>query len=318
MSSPANLALSETSDPARNPAAVYLASLPSPQSRRTMRTCLATMAALLSGDTAADPLLLPWARLTYAHTAALRAQLIERMGPATVNKHLAALRGVIAECRRLELMSADVAASVGDLKRVKGEGLPRGRMLSLAEQSALMRACADGTLKGARDAALFAVLLGCGLRRAEVVALSIDDLSEDTLTVRHGKGRTARTVPIPAGTRQALEAWRKLQGEAGRDAALFTSLDRRPAQRGRRISDQAVFHILQQRAAQVGVSDISPHDFRRTFISQLLDAGVDIVTVQQMAGHANVQTTARYDRRGEQARQRAAERIHVPYFQSEA
>jgi integrase len=149
------------------------------------------------------------------------------------------------------------------------------------------------------------------------VALSAGDVADDGVTVQLGKGRKARRVPMPAGTRLAVAAWLALRGEVAPDAPLFTSHDRRPSQAGGRLSDQAVLHILLRRAALVGVVNLSPHDFRRTYISQLLDADTDIATAKQLAGHASVETTARYDRRGEQARQRAADKIHVPYFPSE-
>jgi site-specific recombinase XerD len=81
------------------------------------------------------------------------------------------------------------------------------------------------------------------------------------------------------------------------------------------MSDQAVLDIFRQRGEQAQVSAFFPHNFRRTFISNLLDAGADISTVQKLAGHASPVTMARYDRRGEAAKRKAARLLHMPYYQ---
>ena len=296
----------------QNPVAVYLARL-APGSRRTIRTALNTMATLLTqGRVGAEAL--PWHLLQYGHTNALRSALSERYAPASVNKHLAALRGVLQEAWRLGLMSAEDYQRAADLQSVKGSTLPAGRELSAGEIRALFEACAaDESLAGTRDAAILAVLYGTLLRRAEAAALDVEDFQPETgaVTVRRGKGHKARITYARGGTGDALDEWLEVRGpEPG---ALFVPITQKGTLRIRRLSAQAIYRVIQKRARQAGVKDLSPHDFRRTSIGNLLDAGADISSVQQLAGHSSVQTTQRYDRRGERAKQRAAGMLHVPH-----
>ena len=84
------------------------------------------------------------------------------------------------------------------------------------------------------------------------------------------------------------------------------------------MTPKTIYSMLAKRGSEAGVKSFSPHDMRRTFVSDLLDAGADITTVSKMAGHANVTTTARYDRRPEEAKRKAASLLHVPYVGHEA
>ncbi len=77
------------------------------------------------------------------------------------------------------------------------------------------------------------------------------------------------------------------------------------------LNPDAVLKIVKKRALQAGIESFSPHDFRRTFCSDLLDAGVDLVTVQKLAGHASPETTAKYDRRGEETKRRAVQCLSI-------
>jgi integrase/recombinase XerD len=227
---------------------------------------------------------------------------------------LSALRGVLREAWRLELMTAEDYQRATDLEAVKGQTLPRGRALGAGELAALLRVCSDdASPAGARDAALLALLYGGGLRRSEAVALDIDQYDPETglLTVRAAKGRKDRTAYATNGAAAALDDWLLVRGSE--PGALFLPINKGGNISHHHMTGQAVMAIVRKRASQAGIAHASPHDLRRTFVSDLLDAGADITTVSKLAGHANVQTTARYDRRGEAAKKKAAELLHVPY-----
>lgn len=297
----------------RNPARVYLASLGSAHSRRTMEGRLNLIADLAAPGYTLD--ILPWAALRYAEVAAIRAQLAERGSAATANLGLAALRGVLKTAWRLGQMSAEDCMRACDVQRVKGGTVDQaaGRALAMGEMMAMATACNDGTPGGARDTAILALGYAAGLRRSELVGLDLAnvDLATGVLTVVHGKGNKARTLAIHNGALAALAAWVEVRGtEAG---PLFVAVNKAGKLGHSRLSAQTVYNALARIAKAAGVAEFSPHDLRRTFAGDALDAGVDIATLQHIMGHASATTTAGYDRRGERAKLDAAKRLHFPY-----
>lgn len=291
------------------PVRVYLASL-APGSRRAMRQALDVVAALLSaGSTAMD---LPWGQLGYQHAAAVRARLAETYAPTTANKMLAALKGVVRQAFALGLMDANQYTRILAVKSVKGARVVKGRAISQAELKDLFVACDVTGPAGARDAALLGVAYGAGLRRSEIVGLDLADYDRRTGTlIVRGKGNKERTAYVTNGSRNALETWMALRGDE--PGPLFLPVNKAGRIEQRRMTDQAVYMLLRRLAEKSKVASFSPHDLRRTFIGDLLDAGADIATVQALAAHASVTTTAKYDRRPERTRRRAAELLHVPF-----
>jgi integrase len=297
--------------PEEAPALVYLRSL-APGSRPTMESALRTIIGLLGYQGSVWDF--PWAGLRYADTSAVRAALAERYAPAQANKALSALRGTLKAAWRLGLIEDGEYLRAVDVGAVKGSSAPVGRAIEIDELERLLKACgADTSPAGLRDAAILAVGYGCGLRRGEIAGLEPTDWDarEAALVVRRGKGNKARTVYLNAGGSADLRAWLRVRGR--REGALFV-----PVNRGgrmvtdRRLSGPAVGAIVSKRAEQAGIEPLRAHDLRRTYIGELLDAGVDLATVQQMAGHASPTVTSGYDRRGERAKKAAAERLAWP------
>ena len=297
----------------RHPAAVYLAKL-APTGRRSQRQALEVVADIVSQGRC-NAFSLPWPAVRYQHVQALRARLLEKYSPASVNKMLYGMRAVLGECWRLGLMGAEEFHRAADVRNVKSEKLPRGRALTAGEMAGLFRACsADPGPGGARDAAILALCYSCGLRRAEATALTVDDIDLTTgqVVVRAGKGQKDRITHALAGALAALTMWAKVRG--GQPGPFLNPVIKGGRVVNRAMTMQALYLALAERGREAGVASFSPHDLRRSFVSDLLDAGADISTVAKLAGHARPETTARYDRRGEVVKARAAGLLHVPFM----
>ena len=291
-----------------SPARAYLLSLNSPRSRQTMASFLSIVAGLL-GATSLDAC--SWGSLRRHHVMAV-TELLRDTGraTATVNTYLSALKGVAKEAWMLKLMDVEGFQHIRAVRNLRGSRLPRGRALPPEEVRALFTACeTDNSSIGVRDGAMLAVILGCGLRRSEAVGLDLRDVvTEDRALRVLGKGNKERLAYMPAGTWLRLRMWiDEVRGE--KDGPLFTRIRRFDTLTNDRLTDQAVYHILQVRQCQAGIAKCAPHDLRRTFATAMLDNGEDLITVKDAMGHASVTTTQQYDRRGEARLRSARDRL---------
>ena len=290
----------------QNPAAVYLASL-APSGRRAMKGRLKSVAEMFGGTVEE----IPWHEIRYQHVEAIRSRLMESdLSPSTINATLYAIRGTVKSAFNLELLPADAYERIRNVKSVKGSRLPPGRALAVGEIGAMLDTCSG--MIGARDAALISLLFAGGLRRSEIVNLNVDDYNPDTGELKvKGKGNKERLLYVNNGAQDAIDDWISVRGDDS--GYLFKPITKGGHIQARGMTDQAIYNMLVSRAGKAKINRFSPHDLRRSFISELLDRGADISTVQQLAGHANIQTTARYDRRGEQTKKKAIGLLHVPY-----
>lgn len=291
------ISLEQTTGLFNNPAVAYITRLSSRGSKRTVMSSLRIVAKML-GFSGIDTC--PWQELKRPHILQILFKLSEKnLSPATQNSYLSSLKGVCEEAWMLELMSADDYQKIYKIPSVKGSRLAAGRALEPAEVRSLMSACTvAGCSASARDKAILALLIGCGLRKAEVTSLKVEDLNwnESAFNVI-GKGNKQAKCFMPAQTVKAVHGWLKLRGE--QPGYLFSRILKNGAILNQPISGQGITYILKKRGLAADIEAFAPHDTRRTFATRMFESGADALIVQAAMRHANLDTTRRYDFRGE-------------------
>jgi site-specific recombinase XerC len=276
-----------------DPVALYLDQL-APGSRRVMRASLELIADTLSGGRfgAAD---FPWSSATYAEAARLRSWLQKTYAPSTTARHLCAWRCVLREAWRLGDLSTDSYLRARDVRAPKKGAQNRGRLL-LADEIAALLAVRNPSPWDLRGTAMVAMLAGCGVRRAELAGLALDDVDMDdgALVVRCGKGGRRRDLTVPAPLLPYVQRWAAFRGSWS--GALFCPIGNSGRVLPRGLSATAIAWSLNRLSTQTGAGPISSRLFRKWWASNLLTCA-DLLTVQALAGHASATTTARYDLR---------------------
>ena len=214
------------------------------------------------------------------------------------NQTLAALKRLASEASDLGWMDPRQAAKVQKLKSRRISGVRTGRWLTLAQSASLMRFPDRTTRRGKRDGGVLALLLGCGLRRAEACALATAQIEwhGETMLIRNikGKGGRIRSVSVPAWAQSLIQDWRKEVDSAQTDR-LLRSIDR-SGTIGPSLSPAAVRDIVRHYGAQLGpeLANLNPHDLRRTHARLARLGGAPLETIQKTLGHASVKTTEVY------------------------
>jgi integrase len=218
-------------------------------------------------------------RLAFNRTVVLRYRFFleqKNLAPSTINVRLAAVRRLAYEASDTGLLSPELAAGIRRVKGAKRLGVRIGNWLTVDQSRTLLDKPPSDSLRGKRDRAILALLIGCGLRRADLV----------------GKGKHIRTVPVPGWTKSAVDEWITAVGING--GAIFRRVSRLGKTWGDRITPKAIWHVVKAAAKRVGIKDLAPHDLRRTCARLCHLAGGELEQIQFLLGHASVQTTERY------------------------
>lgn len=204
---------------------------------------------------------------------------------------LAAIRSFSRFALTQELTHTDFA--VGVYAPAAPERLPKA--ISVDEMARLIESGEVTSPQGVRNRAFLELLYGCGARVSEAVALNVADidLATKSVVIRHGKGGKQRVVPLAGSAARALDSY-LVRGRPGfvrdkTERSLFLN------SRGQRLTRQSAWNIVKDAAERAGLSgEISPHTFRHSFATHLLDGGADVRVVQELLGHASVATTQIY------------------------
>lgn len=238
-------------------------------------------------------------RLAFNRTVVLRYRIhLEQRhyAPATINLRLAAVRRVAYEAADAGLLSPELAAGIRRVKGVRWLGVRVGNWLTVEQERRLRDHDAPASLRGVRDHAMLAMLIGCGLRRSELLAMTLDSLQQReehwVIADLVGKGGHVRTAPVPAWVKATVDAWTTAAGIArGR---VFRAINKAGRVWGDGMTPKVLWEVVKIAAAKAGIEKLAPHDLRRTCARLCHLAGGELDQIQFLLGHVSIQTTERY------------------------
>ncbi|WP_345853453.1 tyrosine-type recombinase/integrase [Shewanella algae] len=288
-----------------NPYTLYLSRL-APNSRRSIESQMRSVGRLMDWPDSAIGIRL--SNIDYQTAMQIRALLIhEDWSARSVNRAMTAIKSIVKVAALMGKADMQQVTHISSIQNMK-HGAHQGTPLTVGQVNDLFEVLGrHKSIYGIRMQAIFALFLGTGLRRSELAALTMEDYdsTKSAITVVAGKGNKSRVLFLPLWVDQHLCQWlqqRTLKpGKLICKCSITGMLDH-----SRSVSSHTLYRLVRDNLDAIGVSGASPHDLRRTFITRLLEQNIDINTVRQMAGHADISTTTIYDKRGDAFMREAA------------
>lgn len=216
-------------------------------------------------------------------------------GAVSINQCLTAIRKLATEAADNQALDPAIASGIQRVKGVKRQGKRLGNWLNKKQAEALIKLPDTSTLKGLRDRAILAVLLGCGLRRDECARLSFTHLQQResrwVIVDLVGKGNKTRSVPMPSWAKTAVDNWAAASGIS--EGRIFRRVNKGDHLVGDQISDQGIHDVVKAYAAPLNLP-IATHDTRRTYAKLAHKGGAALEQIQLSLGHASIKTTEIY------------------------
>lgn len=217
------------------------------------------------------------------------------LSASSINLRLSAIRKLAAEAADNGLLPPGIAAGIARVKGPGNSAVRLGHWLGRNQAEALIESPDRTTTKGKRDRAMLALLIGCGLRRNELVTLTFEHLQQRdgrwVIADMIGKGGRTRTIPMPAWAKKAVDEW---AGTANLTSGpIIRAVNKSDRITGRGVTAQAVFNIVKGYGVDLRLP-IAPHDLRRTFAKLAHKGHAPLEQIQLSLGHASILTTERY------------------------
>jgi integrase len=263
---------------------MVLDAVQSPHSQRNYAKALDDLFAFCASRPLSRSLLMEW-----------RAGM-ESLSPSTINVRLSAVRKMVGEARRDGMIGLEEAASLTEIPNISQKGTRLGNWLTREQAKELLAVPDRSTLKGKRDYVILALLVGCALRRNELAELDVETIQQRegrwVLADLEGKGRRIRTVAVPIWVKHGINAWMTAAGIE--DGRLLRSVSKSGKINRDKLSDWAVWSVVEQSSKQIGIEHFGAHDLRRTCAKLCRKNGGDLEQIKFLLGHSSIQTTERY------------------------